>query len=37
MDGIRGFYQGFFVSVIYMIAGRAVQFGFYDTAKGTLF
>jgi len=36
-DGIKGFYQGFGVSVIGIIAYRACYFGGYDTLKRVLF
>jgi len=36
VDGVKGLYQGFGVSVIGIIAYRACYFGGYDTAKRTL-
>ncbi|XP_062514171.1 ADP/ATP translocase 3-like [Corticium candelabrum] len=35
-DGVRGLYQGFFVSVQGIIIYRAAYFGFFDTVKGML-
>jgi len=35
-DGVRGLYQGFFVSVQGIIVYRAAYFGTYDTVKGML-
>jgi solute carrier family 25 (adenine nucleotide translocator) protein 4/5/6/31 len=36
VDGVKGLYQGFGVSVLGIIAYRACYFGGYDTAKRTL-
>jgi len=36
-DGVKGFYQGFGVSVLGIIAYRACYFGGYDTLKRVLF
>nr|CAB3266188.1 ADP/ATP translocase 3-like [Phallusia mammillata] len=35
-DGVRGLYQGFFVSIQGIIVYRAAYFGTYDTVKGML-
>jgi solute carrier family 25 (adenine nucleotide translocator) protein 4/5/6/31 len=35
-DGVRGLYQGFFVSVQGIIIYRAAYFGLYDTIKGMI-